>query len=579
MKAKRYLPIGYKLLVSCVFLIIVPVVSVGFFSIATFSNTLKVQTTKSMTETLEQIRRNIEYKLIDIRRLSDLLYFDNTLADYVSRYGEEWDSYENRIKYIVPKFQNTVNATSQKVWLSVYLANDSFPERYTTLGMRSDPLASMESSVDIFHLSRIENEPWYERFPEEQYGVTAEWRQIGLDAKYGNISLLRRLIDTTDPTLPTSIGFMRITAKIESLFQSIDYQKLGEGTVYHVVDERNQVIYASSKNSVQSLTIDEGDGRQLTLSQPLDNTDWRLIAQVPMTALEKDAGTVTRLTVVICLISFAVCLIASIFVSRFFSKRVGKVVSVLNSFQEGHFEKRMKYKGYDEFREIAAALDEVGQNTDRLIKEVYLAKIEKQELEFESLQAQIHPHFLYNTLSSINRLAKFGELDKLQRMVMELSKFYRLSLSKGKTVISVENELEQAKSYVEIQKIKYRDRLEAEYRIDPEALPYSTVKLILQPFIENAIEHAWTGENRIHIEIETEKMADGIVFRVIDNGSGMPEETIAQIFSPQDGVYLGYGIRNVDQRIKLHFGVEFGVSITSEPGAGTRVEIVIPALV
>ena len=190
--------------------------------------------------------------------------------------------------------------------------------------------------------------------------------------------------------------------------------------------------------------------------------------------------------------------------------------------------------------------------------------------------AQINPHFLYNTLSSISRLARFGMLDKLQRMVMDLAKFYRLSLNDGRNIISVKNELEQAQAYVDIQKIKYDERMQVTYDFEPEVVRYETVKLILRPFIENVLEHAWTGDY-IHVRITARVLEDVLEFKIIDNGVGFPPGRILDNTGGQDLTNAGYGIRNVDQRIKLHYGGEYGVTLFSRAGIGTTVRIVIPS--
>ncbi len=218
----------------------------------------------------------------------------------------------------------------------------------------------------------------------------------------------------------------------------------------------------------------------------------------------------------------------------------------------------------------------MGRNIDNLIEQVYVTQIEKKEAELESLQAQINPHFLYNTLSSISRLAQFGEVDKLQRMVLDLAKFYRLSLNEGRTVIPIRSEVEQVQAYMNIQTTKFGDSVSVFYDIDPEIIKYVTVKLILQPFIENALEHGWFG-NSIHIRVSGKMEGTNVVFKIIDDGIGMSAELIRQIFDPVEGLNTGFGIRNVNSRIQLHFGAKFGVTIGSRPGIGTTVQIVIPA--
>ncbi|MOA03529.1 Sensor histidine kinase YehU [compost metagenome] len=249
---------------------------------------------------------------------------------------------------------------------------------------------------------------------------------------------------------------------------------------------------------------------------------------------------------------------------------------MLNAYREGDLHKRIKYRGKDEFSQIATALNDMGENIDMLIKEVYLTQLQKKEAELEILQSQINPHFLYNTLSSIIQLAKFGQNEKLQKMVLELAKFYRLTLNEGRTMIPVPTEIEQANAYLEIQKIKYGDRLEVMFDFDTEIWPYETIKLILQPFIENVLKHAWCGDH-IHLRIVGRKEGDNILFRIIDDGIGIRQERIDQIFDSKGHTNTGYGVRNVDQRIKLQYGPEYGVSIFSRVGIGTSVQILIPA--
>lgn len=575
-KRKRYIPFGYKLLISYIIICLVPIIAIGLFSYITFMNSMKQQTRSNMMDTLQQIGDNVAFKLDDIRRISDLLYNDNTLASDIQNYSTSWDSYESTTKYIIPKFQSTINATGQDIQLTVYMNNPAFPEIYGTSELKSDPLIIQKRSFEMYNIHRIENEEWYKQFPEEQFGTTMLWQQVEDDNKHGNISFLRRLVDSSDPFTRSQIGFIRITTKIASIFQSLDYRQLGTGTLVFAIDAQDRIMYSSEDTLIHRNWADYTSTNMMVISQDLPGINMRLAAVIPIEILENDAKRLTNWTILVCLISIAICVIASIFISRVFSKRINKVVYLLRMFQEGEFDKRIRYKGGDEFTYIASALNQLGENMNRLIKETYLTKIEKQELELESLQAQINPHFLYNTLSSISRLAKFGELKKLQLMVMELSKFYRYSLNNGETLISVAKELEQVKAYIEIQKIKYTDRLVAEFEVDPSVLTYDTVKLILQPFVENVIEHGWSGEGKIHVTIQTVVDAGHVVFRIIDDGSGISDETIAQIFTPNDGVYLGYGIRNVEQRIKLYFGSEYGVSIKSKIGGGTTVTIRVP---
>lgn len=569
------IPFGFKLMISyCVF-IIIPVLLVGNIANQVFIKSIREQTYNNIQGTLHQMSDNISYKMEDIVRVSDMLYFDSSFNNRL-RYSEStWVSYDTMVNVLIPKLETAINTANSKVWLSIYLRNEELREIYNNYSY-SDPLESNTRLFDIYQYERLEDKTWYKLYPqEENYGSTLEWKQVENDAGNGRISLLRRLIDISSIQLQ-EIGFVRINVSLEDMFESMDYNKIGDGTALYLSDSQGRVILSSG--GVQTTVFKENELRNngdLLIRKPIPVLGWNLIAVVPAEIVEKDTVKIRNLTLLICLICIAIFFIVSIVISKYFSLRVSKIVSVLDSFQEGAFHKRAQFKGNDEFTHIASALNDMGSNIGKLINEVYLADLQKKQAELESLHAQINPHFLYNTLSSISRLARFGMLDKLQRMVMDLAKFYRLSLNDGRNIISVKNELEQAQAYVDIQKIKYDERMQVTYDFEPEVVRYETVKLILQPFIENVLEHAWTGDY-IHVRITARVLEDVLEFKIIDNGVGFPPGRVLDNTGGQDLTNAGYGIRNVDQRIKLHYGSEYGVTLFSRAGIGTTVRIVIP---
>ena len=568
----RYLPIGYKLMLTYMVFIIVPVLVIGLVSHSMYDQSIRKHTRNNIQGTLLQIRDNIEYKMQDIIRISSILYGDYELYRYLRSYEEGWENYDRITKYVIPKIEAASSATGMKLWISVFFRNESINEIHHSTFGKENP-TDYNWPYEIYHLNRISDKDWYKSFPPEKYSITMKWSQIERDAENSRISLLRRLVDTNNPLKLQEVGFLRINVAISELFDSINYSKIGNDSVIYLVDEQGRSIYQSGK-----LPANEADTQSnyLTIQETVGKQSWKLVAHVPLSIIQEDSMKVRLFVIFICLICFIVLSFAGVFISRYFSIRITKFVSVLNAFREGDLHKRISYRGKDEFSQIATALNNMGENVEALIKEVYLTQLQKKEAELEMLQSQINPHFLYNTLSSINRLAKFGENEKLQQMVLGLAKFYRLALNNGKLMIPVHNELEQAQAYVDIQKIKYGDRINVMFDIDPSVWPYRTVKLIVQPFIENVLEHAWCGD-RIFIRIVAKKDGDDLLFRIIDDGVGMTAQRIHDIFDGRDHVNTGYGIRNVDQRIKLHYGAEYGVTIVSGLGIGTSVSIRIPA--
>ena len=571
----KYVPIGYKLMLTYMFFIIIPVSLIGFVSHSMYNKSLREHIDTNIKGTLLQIRDNIDYKMNEVTRISTQLYSDFDFYRNLRSYEEGWENYDRMSKKVLPKLDVAIQSTGMKIGMSLFLKNESIPEIYSN---------SLEGYLDnssfyhLYHMKRIEGKSWYYDFPTEKYAETMKWWQIESDVENNRISLLRRLIDTYEPLKPKEIGFLRINVGIPDLFDSVNYTKIGKGSNLIIKNEFGKTMYQSGELPKNYTDETELNKDYLTIRETVmvANQAWQLIALVPTAILEKDAMKVRLFIILMCLICCVVFSFVGIFISRFFSIRINKFVYVLNAYREGDLHKRISYRGKDEFSQIATALNDMGENIDMLIKEVYLTQLQRKEAELEILQSQINPHFLYNTLSSIIQLAKFGQNEKLQKMVMELAKFYRLTLNEGRTMIPVPTEIEQANAYLEIQKIKYGDRLEVMFDFDTEIWPYETIKLILQPFIENVLKHAWCGDH-IHLRIVGRKEGDNILFRIIDDGIGIRQERIDQIFDSKGHTNTGYGVRNVDQRIKLQYGPEYGVSIYSRVGIGTSVQILIPA--
>ncbi|RXZ82000.1 sensor histidine kinase [Paenibacillaceae bacterium] len=575
-QTKGFIPFGYKLMLSYCLLIILPVIIVAYIANSVYVKSIREQTSMNIHATLQQITDNVKYKLDDAIRVSDLLYYDSKLIRIFGRKEEGWAVYDSTANYVLPKLQDVIKSTNSSLLLTVYLHNETLPEVYY-LRKGAHPAAVKSSHYDIFQIDRISDKQWYTEFPPENYGVTLDWKQIEDDKERGLISLLRRMVDVGGFPSSSEVAFIRITFNLNELLESTDYRKIGEGSNIFIVDENEELVYHSGEKEIpiEELESEQLANGYLVIKEELPYLNWKLVTLVPTDIMEKDINRVTVFTLIVCMICFIVFLLIGVFLSNFFSKRVGKIVSVLRSFREGDFHKRMNYRGNDEFLIIAQALNRMGGETEALIDEVYLSNIKKKEAELESLQAQINPHFLYNTLSSISSLAKLGEVDKLNRMVIDLAKFYRLSLNEGKTVIMLRDELAQAQAYVNIQRTKYGDRIRVAYEIDSEALEVETIKLILQPIIENVFEHAWK-DSYLNMRITVQRDGELVRMAVNDDGAGMDPDIIRQIFDPLGNLNVGYGVRNVDQRIKLHFGKQYGVAIDSEPGQGTTVTIAIP---
>ena len=206
----------------------------------------------------------------------------------------------------------------------------------------------------------------------------------------------------------------------------------------------------------------------------------------------------------------------------------------------------------------------------------------KRKSEFDTLQSQINPHFLYNTLDIIVWMIENENSDKAVNIVTALAKFFRISLSKGKNIITVKDEVEHVRNYLMIQNMRFKNRFEYSIDVDEEVLSYSSLKLMLQPLVENAIYHGMEfmdGDGEIDVKVFKED--DSLYFTITDNGLGMSEDMVETLLS-KDFVPSkkgsGIGVKNVNERIKLYFGSEYGLKVESEPDEGTKITIHLPAV-
>lgn len=571
---KPRLSFGVKLLVSYLVLVLTPVAATGLFAYHSLYDSLRERTAENVGWTLQQIRDNIRYRVDEVKQVSDSIFFNQTLQRGFRSYKHGWSDFELSRRYMIPTFQDALLSSRGTIVIRAYFANPLLPEIYDMPQEEDvDPVAGA-SRFEWLHLARIENRAWYGELPwsvdgevplSVYKGDDVVWRQVEGDEKFGHISIIRLLVDFDRQE---AIGLLRIIVPLSYLLEA------AEGEAAGALD-RLMILDGGGRPVIDTADPDAAGEHKpfLRLEESIPGLGWTMAAEVPHGYIKPDADRLRNATLIVLTASTLVLSAIAWLVSRYFSRRVGKLLASLHAVRQGDFRKRITYRGRDEFAEIADAFNRMSEEIDTLIRKVYLANLQMKEAELASLQNQINPHFLYNTLSSIGKLAQFGEIDNVQRMLLELARFYRLSLSDGRSMIAVQHELEQVQAYTEIQKIKYRDKIRVWFDVDTDVYGYTTLKLILQPFVENALEHAFC-QRTINIRICARKQGDRIVFTVIDDGMGMRPDTVTAIWNGR----VGYGIRNVHERIRLQYGADYGVELFSRLGIGTVARITVPAV-
>ncbi|WZL79738.1 sensor histidine kinase [Eubacteriales bacterium mix99] len=236
----------------------------------------------------------------------------------------------------------------------------------------------------------------------------------------------------------------------------------------------------------------------------------------------------------------------------------------------------VKYEGNsgDEIWELEKSFNEMTQKIRNLIRRNNEEKEKQREMELTALQAQINPHFVYNTLDAIGWMAKLKKQPEIERMIMALSTFFRISLHKGEKYITVRDELDHVRSYVTIEEMRFPDMFDIQYHVSSEMQEGRMIKIILQPLVENAIRHGISEkEGKGHIVVNGRQDADDLLFEVIDDGVGFDTSSKDFQLTYFREKHKGYGLRNVDERIRLEYGPEYGLTVESEKGKGTRVSV------
>lgn len=315
----------------------------------------------------------------------------------------------------------------------------------------------------------------------------------------------------------------------------------------------------------------------------LESTAWILVEAIPESLLDQPIPLKSTFMWLAILLDAAVLGAGIYWFIRFLTLRIHTLNDGMSEVAGGNLGIQVDIRSRDEIQGLADGFNAMVRRLNELMNETYMQGIRRKEAELNSLQAQINPHFLYNTLESINWEAMMftNGPNKVSEMVTALSDLLRLSINKGKEIVMFEDEINHVKNYLFIQKERYMDKFEVEWEIDPHLYAYKTLKLILQPLVENAIYHGLEMKEGIGlIVIKGEIFDDFVQLEIADNGLGMPPEQLEAVRRAlkdyKSSQIDGIGIHNVHDRIQLYYGEQYGISLYSEVNVGTRIVICLP---
>ena len=540
-----------------------------------FSSTSNAQQSENSQRVLAQVNLNLDAYLRSMMRVSDAAYYhvikDLDLAEEDPSAELEL-LYESNRDSLVSIALFSREGELLAAWPMGVLKNSVSPERESWFEAATERIENLHFSTP--HVQNLFEDPDYRyrwvvslsRYTELTWDGSTQGGVLLVDMSFSGIEQICKEVDlsTSDAT--------------------------GE-LIYH---PRQQLIYAglSEENNLAAASYDDGthtetfDGqrRQVTV-KTVGYTGWKLVSVVPSEELWDNYGQLMLFFLFIVLFSIFLLVFVNLRLSEWITAPVKKLDRAVKELEAGVQQVDFDVGGPYEVEHLSHSIRSMVSTMRHLMADIVQQEAEKRRSELDVLQSQINPHFLYNTLDSVVWMTENGRTQEATVMLTSLARLFRISLSRGSNIIPIADELEHARNYLTIQKMRYKNKFSAVIEAEDGVEALYTIKLIVQPILENAIYHGMAyadGDGEIRVLARRE--GDDVIIDVSDNGPGMPEEVVERLLDPDaprpssNSKGSGIGLRNVHQRIRLTFGERYGLTIHSEPDAGTLVRIRLPAL-
>ena len=567
-----------KLLKYFILFALIPLIVISIVSIKISSNYITDQAITSSEQIVIQVKGELDTKFNSMKDIASLVSVDPFFQEKIRETFDTDDDYnENKLTGDSKLF--SINMYMVDTIRGIYIMGENgimYKSNYY------DFLYDTKDQYSVY--SDIINSDGVKWFPpvKDSYLVKATGDPV-----------VTMGVPFHDLAMDTRKGVVIVEIKEQKL-QNILKARLGKTGYIYVVDSENNIVVKPNGIDVEEMheqlvtdinTIEKSGLHYLTKSAlivetSLDAQGWKIIGVMPNKELYTGADTV--LWVII--ISFIAAMILAFFLACYISKKtvdpITEISTLMNEVENGNFDVEIKTIKQDEIGKLSSSFNKMIKQIDALMEQTNLNAHKLRKAELKALQAQINPHFLYNTLGTIVWLARANDNDLIIKMVMALTRFFKIGISSGKDFITVAEEIAHVENYLSIQEIRYKEKLDYSIHLQKEVASYYTLKLILQPLVENAIYHGIKlKDGKGHLSIKAYGKDENIIFEVLDDGVGMDMGKLSLL---QDGKgYVkskSYGIKNITERIKIFFGEQYGIRFYSEPGKGTKVVITIPKI-
>ncbi|WP_394919335.1 sensor histidine kinase [uncultured Robinsoniella sp.] len=567
LKKKKFYSFRYKLIVLCIALTIIPTCLMSTFQYYYSSTLVEKQTREYLQDVVEWTSIKADDFAGELEDITFSIISNSTIQEILSDLEKDAGRFE---KY--KKMQSLKDHLSSYALLKDYISNISI---VTEEGV-SYSYNKNRSTSDI----KVDWEKVYEADGRTVWGITnKDQQEFVVSRKINSLKSSR------------SLGYVSVTVQEHTLNELLNsFKKIEGGTIY-LLDSSNRIVSAEEKNLLGEIIQYSGRENELHMDSDSkglayyisDNISngWKIVAAISTGYFHKNVENLRDVFYILAFISALVVAALAIKLSKSVTRPLVALSGQMKRFGQGDFKARYDISTNDEFGMVGDTFNQMVGRIQDLLNEVYEQQLLKQKAELESLQMQINPHFLYNTLETVNWMARMKGINEVGDIVSSLGNLMRFALGSD-TYITLEKEVSNLRDYIKIQEYRYGDRLKAMVVIPEELLTYRIPKLLIQPILENAIVHG--VEDKIgdaQVSVTGEKEDGKILIHVRDNGIGMSREIIDRIFQDDKTVEkskgTSIGLRNVHRRLKMHYGEGYGIHIDSRMGEGTEVILTLKA--
>lgn len=556
-------PIKRKIILLALFSALIPLLVIGPLTFIYFSKVIENKVSTTIDNFLTIVDWNINAFASNVENLSNDIFLSNEIQSYLTY--KKTDAKLYRLETSSLENLNNITVVNNPYINSIYVGNENHGFLKVNRGERN-------LKYDVYQAVKKSN--IYSRLLHSQW--QGEWLNgSNLDLVKDNNQSLLYGRNIRDLGTKEQNGIVLIDLD-RSYFENMFKNSNPPGDI--LILDGDKILFSSSKrfSSTQVAEIIQGREKNGTSKKVINGTryffnvhtnketNWDVVSMIPYENIVREVNQLRLVTISLLVIALIISLIFALFITR----RITNQLSLLRMVTE-KMEKREKIVGIDfnnvdELGEIGKQIVHLYNWNNDLTKRLYKSQIKEKEAELLALQSHINPHFLYNTLNTIFWMAEKAKEKQIAKIAINLSKIFKLTLNDGNHITSVKNEIEQVKSYLDIQNIRFDHKIHYSFTIEPEIMEESIIKLLLQPIVENAVYHGLEHQESGTIMIEGTKVEKGLLFIIRDTGKGFDMNVV-------DITKNGYALKNINERLKIYYGKDYGLKIESEIGKGTTV--------